>query len=149
VQMIAAAFNELDILFSFFRYASWSGFIGLGLYLCIMLLTILGINLLHNNYPDEPVEGKQKKNFNRLFLVNFLFLALLFGFVIAEFRSLTQLASLSSKQLFDLPLSIFLMLITYTGMLVLQLIILYGLYRLRLELYANFMKREFEFEKKR
>jgi hypothetical protein len=32
-------------------------------------------------------------------------------------------------------------------MLILQLIILYGLYRLRLELYSNFMKRKFEFEK--
>lgn len=147
VQMIAAAFNELDVLFNFFRYASWSGVIGLILFLAILLLTILGVNLVNNNYPDEPVEGNQKKSFNRLFLVNFLFLAPLFGFVIAEFRSLTQLAHLTSKQLFDLPFSIFLMLIAYLGMLILQLIILYGLYKLRLELYANFMRRKFEFER--
>lgn len=147
IQMIGAAFNELDVLFGFFRHASWSSVIGLIVFLAILLLTILGINLLNHNYPDEPVEGKQKKSFNRLFLINFLFLAFLFGFVIAEFRSLSQLASLSSRQLFDLPFSIFLMLITYSVMLVLQLAILYGLYKLRLELSENFVKRKFEFEK--
>jgi ABC-type multidrug transport system permease subunit len=147
IQMIAAAFNELDVLLSFFRHATWSSIIGLIVFLAILFLTILGVNLVNHNYPDEPVEGKQKKNFNRLFLVNFLFLAFLFGFVIAEFRSLSQLASLSSQQLFDLPASIFLMLINYMLILVFQLGILYGLYKLRIELHANFMKREFEFEK--
>ena len=147
IQMIAAAFTGLDVLFSFFRHASWSNVIGLVVSLPILLLTILAINLLNHNYPDEPVEGRQKKSFNRLFLINFLFLTFLFGFVIAEFRSLSQLASLSSKQFFDLPFSIFLMLVTYTIMLLFQLVILYGLYKLRLELNANFMKRKFEFEK--
>lgn len=146
IQLIAAAFNELDVLFSFFRHASWSSVVGLFVFLAILLLSILGLNLLNRNYPDEPVEGKQKKNFNRLFLINFLFLAFLFGYVFAEFRSLSQLASLSSKQLFDLPFSIFLMLITYSAMLVLQLAILYGLFKLRIELSDNFRKRKFEFE---
>ena len=39
-----------------------------------MLLCILGINLVNNNYPEEPVEGRQKKVFNRVFLVNFVLL---------------------------------------------------------------------------
>ena len=146
IQMIGAAFNELDVLFSFFRYARWGGVISLIVFLAILLLTIFGINLLNNNYPDEPIEGRQKRYFNRLFLVNFLFIAFLFGFVFAEFRSLSQLASLGSKQIFELPFSIFLMLITYTVMLLLQLAILYGLYKLRLELNENFLKRKFEFE---
>ena len=147
VQMIAAAINVLDILFIFFRYASWSGLIGLMLFTAILLLTILAVNLLNNNYPDDPVEGKQKKSFNRLFLTNFLFLSFLFGFIIAEFRSLNKLAISLSKGVYSLPLSIFLMLFVYSAMLILQLIILYGLYKLRLELYSNFMKRKFEFEK--
>jgi hypothetical protein len=146
VQMIAAAVNVLDILFNFFRYASWGGFAGLVLFTFIMLLTILAINLLNNNYPDDPVDGRQKKSFNRLFLVNFLFLAFLFGFIISEFRSLNKLTVLTGKDFSELPLSIFLMLTVYSLMLLLQLIILYGLYRLRLELYSNFMKRKFEFE---
>ncbi|HKO79347.1 MAG TPA: hypothetical protein VJU78_03090 [Chitinophagaceae bacterium] len=144
VQMIAAAVNVLDILFNFFRYASWTGLIGLILFTAILLLTILAVNLLNNNYPDDPVEGRQKKSFNRLFLINFLFLAFLFGFVIAEIRSLNKL--IISLGISSLPRSIFLMLFVYSVMLILQLIILYGLYKLRLELYSNFMKRKFEFE---
>jgi hypothetical protein len=147
VQMIAAALNALDTLFNFFRYASWSGLIGLILFTSILLLTILAVNLLNNNYPDDPVEGKQKKSFNRLFLINFLFLAFLFGFIIAEFRSLTHLTSITGRNLSNFPFSIFLMLIIYSCMLIFQLIILYGLYKLRLELYSNFMKRKFEFER--
>ena len=147
VQMIAAALNTLAILFHFFVHASWSGIIGLALFLAIMLLTILAVNLLNTNYPDDPVDGNQKKNFNRLFLVNFLFLSLLFGFIIAEMRSLTQLADVTLKNILDLPFSIFMMLIVYMSMLIFQLIILYGLYKLRILLYSNFMKRKFEFEK--
>lgn len=147
LQMIAAAFNELDILFNFFRQATWGGLVGLLVFLAILLMTILGVNLVNQNYPDEPVEGRQKKNFNRLFLLNFLFLAPLFGYVIAEFRSLSQLANLSSRQLFELPFTIFLMFITYIAVLVMQLFILYGLYKLRIELYVNFRKREFDFER--
>ena len=147
VQMIAAAVNVLDILFTFFRYASWSGLIGLSLFTAILLLTIVAVNLVNNNYPDNPVEGRQKKSFNRLFLINFLFLAFLFGFIIAEFGSLNKLSISLSVDFYSLPPGIFLMLFVYAAMLVLQLLILYGLYKLRLELYANFMKRKFEFEK--
>lgn len=147
VQMIAAAVNTLDILFNFFRYASWSGVIGLILFTAILLLTILAVNLINNNYPDNPVEGRQKKNFNRLFLVNFLLLTFLFGFVISEFRSLSRLASTVDKSVYALPPGIFLTLFVYSVTLIFQLIILYGLYKLRLELYSNFMKRKFEFEK--
>ncbi len=147
IQMIAAAFNELDVLFNFFRHAHWAGIVGLIVFLAIMLLTILAINLLSQNFPDEPIEGRQKKYYNRLFLLNFLFLAPLFGFVVAESRSLSQLAILSNQQITDLPLTIFLMLINYIAMLLMQLYILYGLFRLRIELYANFKRREFEFER--
>lgn len=146
IQLMAAAFNELDILFSFFRGASWGGLIGLFVFLAVLLLCILGLNLLSQNYPDEPVEGRQKKNYNRLFLINFLFLAALFGYVIAEFRSLSQLASLGSRHLLQLPFSVYLMMIMHLAMLFMQLYILYGLYRLRIELHENFMRRKFEFE---
>jgi hypothetical protein len=147
VQMLAAAVNVLDILFNFFVYASWGGLIGLALFTFIMLLTILAVSLLNNNYPDDPIEGKQKKSYNRLFIINFLFLTFLLGFIIAEFRSLNKLANSSGKYLSDLPPGIFLMLIVYIFMLLLQLVVLYGLYKLRVELYSNFMKRKFDFER--
>jgi len=107
---------------------------------------VLGINLVNNNYPDEPVQDVQKKTFNRTFLLNFLLLSFLFAFVVAEFRELKQLAAFTNKSLFQLPLDFFITLIAYLLMLLLQLAILYGLYKLRLELYSNFMNRKFDFE---
>ena len=113
----------------------------------IFLLTILAIHLLNNNYPDVPVTGKQKANFNRLFLINFLFLAFLFGIVFAEYREVQSWSELIDKSFFDLPFEMYIGLLSSTGILILQLTILYGLYELRRELYTNFMKKEFEFEK--
>jgi hypothetical protein len=146
VQMIAAAVILLETLFNFFRYALWSGVIGLVVYTAMLLLTILAVNLLNNNYPDEPIEGRQKKNFNRLFLINFLFLAFLFGFIIGEYKSLIKLADATNQGMFSMPAGIFIMLVIYILLLIFQLVILYGLYKLRLELYSNFTKRKFEFE---
>jgi hypothetical protein len=71
----------------------------------------------------------------------------LFGFAFAEFRSLSQLATLSNQQITGLPWTIFLMLINYIAMLLMQLYVLFGLFKLRIELYANFRQREFEFER--
>jgi len=148
VQILAASVNLLEALANFFLYISFGSIVGLVLFTAIMLLCILGINLVNNNYPEEPVQDKQKKVFNRLFLLNFLFLAFLFGFIFREYRALNDASILTGKDFFDLPFSLFIMLIVYVWMLIFQLLILYGLYRLRLELYANFMKRKFEFENK-
>ena len=147
VQLLAASVNILEKLFYVFLHFSFSNIAGLLLFIAIMLLCILGINLVNNNYPEEPVAGRQKKVFNRLFLLNFILLTLLFGFIIAELRFLNQFAGNLGTTLLGIPFSLFLMLLVYLGMLIFQLVILYGLYRLRLELYANFMKRKFEFEK--
>lgn len=147
VQLLAASANALEKLFYFFLNLSFSNIAGLLLFIAIMLLCILGINLVNNNYPEEPVAGRQKKVFNRLFLFNFLLLTFLFGFIIAEIRSLNQFAGKLGTTFFEIPFSLFLMLLIYLVMLIFQLIILYGLYHLRLELYSNFMKRKFEFEK--
>jgi hypothetical protein len=146
VQILAASVNLLEALANFFLHISFGSVVGLVFFTAVMLLCILGINLVNNNYPEEPVQGKQKKIFNRLFLLNFLFLAFLFGFIFREYRELNGFSILTGKDLFDIPFSHFLALIVYVWMLIFQLVILYGLYRLRLELYANFMKRKFEFE---
>lgn len=146
-QLLAASVNILQRLFYFFINFSFSNVAGLVLFVAIMLLCILAINLVNNNYPEEPIEGRQKKVFNRLFLLNFILLTFMFGFIIAEVRRLNLFAENLDIAFFQVPLSLFLMLLIYLSMLILQLIILYGLYRLRLELYSNFMKRKFEFEK--
>jgi hypothetical protein len=117
------------------------------LFLLIMLLAIFAINLVNNNYPDTPVTGTQKKNFNRLFLANFIFLAFLFGFIIAEFKSLQDYADGINRSVSDLDFEFFTMLTAYLVTLIFQFVILYGLFVLRRLLYLNFTKQKFEFEK--
>jgi hypothetical protein len=116
------------------------------LFILVLLLSIFAINTVNNNYPDKPIEGSQKTAFNRLFMLNFVFLAFLFGFVFAEYRVANRFAKLIDQPIFSLPFELLISLITYFITLVLQLVILYGLYQLRLILYINFRKRKFDFE---
>jgi hypothetical protein len=145
--MLSSASLGLLALIRFFDDGSFSAFIRILLFLLIFLLTILAVNILNNNYPEVPVAGKQKTSFNRLFLLNFLFLVFLFGIIFAEYRQLSTLAGYIHRPVLKLPFEMFLSIIIGFITLVFQFIILYGLYQLRRELYFNFMKKEFEFEK--
>ena len=148
LQMIAAAFILFSTLFDFFRHASFGDVFKLLLFLLVMLLSIFAVNLLNNNYPETPVTGNQKKTFNRLFLLNFIFLAVLFGLIIAEFRAVKAIAILLNKSMFSLHFATFVMLLVYIVVLVFQFVILYGLYDLRRLLYVNFTRKKFDFEGK-
>ena len=145
--MLASSFFTITALISFIESISFTAFVRVVLFLFIFLLTILAVNILNKNYPDVPVAGKQKTSFNRLFLFNFLFLVFLFGIIIAEYRQLNALSALIGRSLFNLPFKLLISPIINMVMLIFQFIILYGLYLLRRELYFNFMKKEFEFEK--
>lgn len=146
LQMIIATLLLLNTFFEFIQSPSFGGIFRMLLFLLIMLLTILAVNMLNKNYPDNPVTGSQKRSFNRLFLLNFLFLAVLFGLVFGETGDVRQLAHITGKPVFQLPFGFFIMMIVYIVMLIFQFIILYGLYVLRRLLYQNFNKRRFEFE---
>lgn len=147
IQLLAASIFSIISLINFFRVFEIGELLRAFLFVSIFFLAILAINILNTNYPDIPVTGKQKTNFNRIFLVNFLFLVFLFGIIFAEYRELALLATLMSRQVIRLPFQVFLPVLISLVMLVFQLIILYGLYVLRRELYMNFMKKQFEFEK--
>ena len=147
LQMLASSFFTITALIRFIESISFTAFVRMVLFLFIFLLTILAVNILNKNYPDIPVAGKQKTSFNRLFLFNFLFLVFLFGIIIAEYRQLNALGELINKTIFNLPFKLLISPIINMVMLIFQFIILYGLYLLRRELYINFMKKEFEFEK--
>ena len=147
IQMLAASVFTIMAFIHFVESGNFYSFISILLFLLIFLLTILTINILANNYPDVPVAGKQKTNFNRLYLLNFLFLVFLFGIIFAEYRELTILARFVNKSLVELPFGFFLYGIANAVILLFQFIILYGLYVLRRELYVNFMKKQFDFEK--
>jgi hypothetical protein len=148
LQMTSAAFILMSTLFTSFDNVSFSTIARLALFLLIILLAIFAVNTLNKNYPDTPITGPQKKTFNRLFLLNFVFLAFLFGFTIAEFRLMNQLAVITERSIFSLPFRVFITPLVYVLTLIFQFIILYGLYVLRRVLYTNFMKGKFEFESK-
>ena len=52
----------------------------------IAILPIITFNISNNFFPDKLIEGRRKKNFNRVFLINFLLIAFLFGFVFQDFK---------------------------------------------------------------
>jgi len=145
--MLAASIFGIISLINFFQTASLGDILKVLLFVLIFMLTILAINIINNNYPDIPVSGKQKTNFNRLFLLNFIFLVFMFGILISEYRQLSILATLFNRSLLRLPFDLFTPLLISLFMLIFQFVILYGLYELRRELYFNFRKKEFEFER--
>ena len=147
LQMLSSSVFTIIALINLFQEASFPTFVMVILSLFIFLLTILAVDIVSNNYPDVPVAGKQKSNFNRLFLINFLFLVFLFGLIFAEYRQLKTLAEFLDKPLYALPGKFFISITINIITLVFQFIILYGLYQLRRELYSNFLKKKFEFEK--
>jgi hypothetical protein len=52
----------------------------------IAILPIITFNISNNYFPDRIIEGMQKKKFNRIFLINFLLISFLFGFVFQDFK---------------------------------------------------------------
>ena len=146
LQMTISALILFSSLFDFFRSPSFADVFKLLLFLLTIMLSILAVNTLNNNYPDTPVTGTQKRNFNRLFLLNFIFLAVLFGLIIGEYRQVSEIAELFNKNILELRFAYYVMLLGYVTVLVFQFVILYGLYDLRRVLYINFRKKKFEFE---
>jgi len=110
----------------------------------IAALAVFTFVISNNNFPDKPIEGKLKKNFNRLFLINVFLISLLFGFVFKDYK---QAMSLSDEVghlyfIFFIDLSISLV------MLLFHFSILYGLYWLRSQINNNTSSsKQFDFEK--
>jgi hypothetical protein len=111
----------------------------------IAALPILTFTIYNNNYPDKLIEGSQKKYFNRIFLINFLLIAFLFGFVFRDYRD----ASLQSRSLglgSELYLVFFIPFIISCCILIFHFSILYGLYWLRRQINNNVNSKQFDFE---
>jgi cytochrome bd-type quinol oxidase subunit 2 len=111
----------------------------------IAALPILTFTIYNNNYPDKLIEGRQKKKFNRIFLINFLLIAFLFGFVFRDYRD----AMLQSRSL-DLRsepyLFFFIPFIISCCILIFHFSILYGLYWLRQQINNTISRKQFDFE---
>ena len=150
LQMLVTVYLGFISLTSLIRSGSFYYMLEAIFFFLIASLAIFGLNLLHTNYPNRPVMGKQKSVFNWLFLFNFLLLAFLFGVFFSEYRLLNTLREFSGKPLLSLPFKTLLPLLTALTILVFQFIILYGMYTLRIELYVNFNRnKQFEFEEEK
>ena len=112
----------------------------------IALLPIFTFILIGNNFPDKIIAGKQRKNFNRIFLINFLLIAFLFGFFFQDLRSAQAIAKVAGTPVYKLDI-LFLggLLISFT-MLLFHFFILYGLYWLRRHINYNASRKQFDFE---
>jgi cytochrome bd-type quinol oxidase subunit 2 len=111
----------------------------------IAALPILTFTIYNNNYPDKLIEGRQKKNFNRIFLINFLLIAFLFGFVFRDYRD----AILQSRSLglgSESYLVFFIPFIISCCILIFHFSILYGLYWLRQQISNTISRKQFDFE---
>jgi hypothetical protein len=111
------------------------------------MLPIRVFIVLSNNYPDKPLQPKEKKNFNRVFLVNVLLISFLLAFVIYDYREAVRLSKIfvigaPRPSRFEYYYDFF----TSLSMLVIHLCILYSLFWLRKQININVNNKQFDFE---
>jgi hypothetical protein len=151
IQMVLVAFQMMIAVAGIF-YRKQSIFpiseaIAYGL---IFFFVYMGLSLLNYNYPDTPLTPRQKRNFNWLFLINFLLVAYLFGQLLKEWRVVIPWIALVEGSFFNY-LSLVAMLVMNLVIFVLHLLFLGGMYQLRRVIYQNTMNNwynQFEDEKK-
>jgi hypothetical protein len=102
----------------------------------MFLFLYQGLSLLNYNYPDVPLSDKQKRQFNLLYLVNFLMIAFLFSLVVNEYRIMMPLFVFVSNN-FRSSLTISGFFIFTTLIFLFHLIFLAGMYKLRREIYQR------------
>ena len=96
-------------------------------FILMLLLANLGLNVITNNYPNEPIVDPLKSRFNWLFLLNFLLISFSSAHVIAEYRTLHEISGFS-ESIISLPVTLFGPLILYLSIFVFHFIILSGLF---------------------
>ena len=145
IQVILAVFHSFVSLIGFFsgQFVFLFQAISFGL---IALLPILTLVLINNNFPDRIIAGKQRKNFNRVFLINFLLIAFLFGFFFNDLRNAQAVAKIMATPFFKLGIFVLGNLLISFIMLVFHFFILYGLYWLRSHINYNASRKQFDFE---
>lgn len=112
----------------------------------ISLLPIFTFVLIGSNFPDKIIAGKQRRNFNRIFLVNFLLIAFLFGFFFKDLWYAQTMAKALATPLYKLDIFYLGGLFVSFLMLVFHFCILYGLYWLRSYINYNASRKQFDFE---
>ncbi|HYE55951.1 MAG TPA: hypothetical protein VD996_13965, partial [Chitinophagaceae bacterium] len=125
-------------LLSMLGFARMSDLIRMFCFVSMTLFAGLGVAIVNYNYPDVLIEGRRKKYFNILYLINFILVAFLLGMLILDFRIVAFYYN------FKIPFSSFILtfgwLIIRVTIFVLQLVILYGMFRLRRTIYRNYVR---------
>ena len=105
----------------------------------IFVFVYMGLSILNYNYPDTPLSNAQRRNFNWLFLLNFLLIAYLFGQLVTEVKYVfpwlpyvTGGLIMYLRFISTLLLDLFIFL--------LHLVFLVGMYQLRRAIYTNTTK---------
>ena len=116
----------------------------------IAILPIITFNISNNFFPDKLIEGRKKKNFNRIFLINFLLIAFLFGFVFLDFKDYRNAVKLSHASsiaaIYSHRVSYLISFIISCAMLIFHFSILYGHYWMRRYINNNANRKQFDFE---
>ena len=144
-QIILAVFHCFASLIGFFsgQFVFLLQSIAFGL---IALLPIFTVILISTNFPDRAIAGSQRKNFNRLFLINFLLIAFLFGFLFKDLRNVQAIANVMATSFYKLSIFYLGGLLISLLMLIFHFVILYGLYWLRSHINYNASRKQFDFE---
>jgi len=141
VQMILVMFM-LVISFGGMFYGDniwWRFFEGV-CYGLMMIFLYQGFTILNDNYPDTPLSVRQKKNFNLLFLANFLLIAFLFAKVVLQWRYVSGIIAgftLNSRGHFLVLLPLIVAIIVF----ILNLVHLAGMYQLRTMIHQNNLRK--------
>lgn len=147
-QITLSGFVSIRFLMYASSYTGFSSLVQLLSFILAVWLAVFSIRLLQSNYPDIPVAGHQKTIFNWLFLINFFMLAFHFAYVISDVKALVKISTELRLAIHKFPPGMFISLLLYTIIALLQITILYGLFRLRRTLYNNFCRNLSDLEKK-
>jgi hypothetical protein len=116
----------------------------------IAIFSIITFSISNNYFPDKIIEGRQKKKFNRIFLINFLLISFLFGLVFRDYKDYRNAVKLSHVFTVTgnyMPLVPYLIsLIISCAMLIFHFSILYGHYWMRRHINNNVGSKQFDFE---
>ena len=116
----------------------------------IAILPIITFTISNNYFPDKLIEGRQKKNFNRIFLINFLLISFLFAFVFQDYKDYRRAVKFS--HIFSVAVSyrptvsyLISFIISFI-LLIFHFSILYGHYWMRRYINNNTSRKQFDFE---
>ena len=137
LQLILVAFElMLSIARIFYGKKIFISLLETFTYSLILIFLYVGFSLLNDNYPDTPLTLKQKRSFNLLYLFNFLFIAVLFGELVSEWRSTVPFIRMVKTNISGYVM-IGLFLLFAMLIFIFHLIFLGGMYQLRRTLYEN------------